>query len=344
MAGRMGSGTIKKIAGVVLQLGITAAALFFVFHDPLKRTRMLEACRHADARWLGCGLAVYGGVEALALVRWQILLRIQGFRLSWRRATAILFVSEFFLTFTPGLVGGDAMRIFYLVKNQPEKKVDAFTAVAMDRLMGLLALISFATVIVGSRYAWLSQSVASAHLVKVVLIILGFGVGTLALSVTLATAGWPKSWPVPASVEKIAGACRQFSRARSRTGIAFATTLLSHACYYTSFCCAARALVGPTGPTFGSVFSIMPIENTLTALPISFAGIGLRESLFQTLLHDLAGVAPAVGALIGSAGFGMKMLWSLPGLFVFFTLRLAERKRVPTVAPATAGNPPTQPA
>ena len=68
------------------------------------------------------GLGVYGLVEVLAVVRWQLLLRIQGFRLGWARATGILFIGEFFLTFTPGLVGGDAMRIFYLVKDAPEKK------------------------------------------------------------------------------------------------------------------------------------------------------------------------------------------------------------------------------
>ena len=71
----------------------------------------------------------------------------------------------------------------------------------------------------------------------------------------------------------------------------------------------------------------MPIENTLTALPVSFAGVGLRESLFQHLLHDLAGVDPGVGALIGSLGFATKALWALPGAAVFIFYGLARRKR-----------------
>ncbi len=57
----------------------------------------------------------------------------------------------------------------------------------------------------------------------------------------------------------------------------------------------------------------MPIVNTLTALPISLAGIGIRESLFQVLLHDLCGIPAGVGAAIGSLGFAMRAVWGLPG-------------------------------
>ena len=111
--------------------------------------------------------------------------------------------------------------------------------------------------------------------------------------------------------------------------MAFATTLLSHFCYYASFCLAARSLHGvpPPAPAMGDVFSIMPIENTLTAMPVSLAGIGLRESLFQSLLHDLAGVDAGVGALIGSLGFAIKALWALPGAAIFILYGVAGRKR-----------------
>ena len=56
--------------------------------------------RGVSPRGLGAGwrsgLGVYGMVETLAVVRWQLLLRIQGFRLGWKRATGILFIGEFF--------------------------------------------------------------------------------------------------------------------------------------------------------------------------------------------------------------------------------------------------------
>ena len=336
----MRSAPVKKFLGVLLQIAVTGAALGYVFHDPHKRAQMAQACRHADWHWLAAGLGVYGLVETLAVIRWQLLLRIQGFRLGWARATGILFIGEFFLTFTPGLVGGDAMRILYLLKDAPEKAVDAVTVVVMDRIMGMLALICLAATIVSTRYAWLTQSVASARLVEGVLLILGGGAAALVLAVMVAGIGVPPSWPVPQKVRELADAFRQFAKDWRGTLGAFGLTLASHVCYYTSFGCAALALghLSHPAPTFGDVFDIMPVENTLTALPISFAGIGLREGLFQTLLHDLAGVPPAVGALIGAAGFSMKLLWSLPGAFVFLTYRLAGR----TVAPATPDSHPAR--
>ena len=338
----MSSATAKKTLGFVLQVVVTAIALGFVFHDPRRRTEMSTACRHADWRWLAAGLCVYGLVELLAAVRWQLLLRIQGFDLGWARSTAILFVGEFFLVFTPGLIGGDAMRIYSLVKDQPDKKVDAFSAVLMDRIMGMVSLICLATVIVGLRYHFLDQTAGSARLLHATLVILACGAGTLTLSLVVASVGLPSTWPVPKTLREMADAFRQFTRHRRGTALAFVTTLLAHGCYYTSFCCAARALehLGTGNPLFWDVFSVMPIENTLTALPISFAGIGLRESILQTLLHDLAGVPSGVGALIGSTGFGMKVLWSLPGAVVFLTHRRTARRAVN----ASGGSRPMSPA
>jgi uncharacterized protein (TIRG00374 family) len=317
----------KHLLGILLQLAVTGAALWFVFHDPQKRGQMAEALRHADWRWLAAGLGLYGLVEVLAIMRWQLLIQIQGFRIPWRRSAAILLISEFFLTFTPGLVGGDAMRVVYLVKDHPDKKVDAFTAVVMDRIMGMLALISIAAVVLTARYHWLSQSPAAAKLIKVVALILGAGAAALIVSVLIARFGARANWPIPEKLKELGEAFKQFGHDKTRTIASFLTTLVSHGFYYASFCCAARALgnLSKPAPAAWDVFSVMPIENTLTALPISFAGIGLRETLFQTLLNELSGVPTAMGALIGSIGFVTKTLWGLPGAVIFVCYRFARK-------------------
>ena len=333
----MSKAAVKKCLGFVLQLAVTAALLAWILHDPQKRAQMAWAFLHADWHWLAAGLAIYGCVEALAVIRWKTLLHIQHFKIGWRQATGILFIGEFFLTFTPGLVGGDVARIYYLARDQPDKKVDAFTAVLMDRVMGMLSLMLLATIILGTRYEWLSRAPVAAGLVKVVAIILGLGAVALAASLIISRAGVLDRPAVPRSLRDLGTAFGQFSKDWPRTVAAFVTTLLSHLCYYGSFCFAARALghgLSPA-PAMRDVFSLMPIENTLTALPVSFAGVGLRESLFERLLHDLAGVDPGVGALIGSLGFATKALWALPGAAVFIVYGLARRKRRAGASPST---------
>ena len=43
-----------------------------------------------------------------------MLLRIQGIMLSWLRALAIVMIGLFFKMFLPSLVGGDAVRLYFV--------------------------------------------------------------------------------------------------------------------------------------------------------------------------------------------------------------------------------------
>jgi uncharacterized membrane protein YbhN (UPF0104 family) len=69
---------MKRIGIMLLQLLVTAAGLWYVFHDPQKRAQIADALRQADRNWVIAGWLCYSAVEVLATVRWQMLLRIQG--------------------------------------------------------------------------------------------------------------------------------------------------------------------------------------------------------------------------------------------------------------------------
>jgi hypothetical protein len=79
---------MKRLSIMLLQLLVNAAGLWYVFHDPQKRVQIADALRQADRSWVAAGWLCYSAVEALATVRWQMLLRIQGIMLSWLRALA----------------------------------------------------------------------------------------------------------------------------------------------------------------------------------------------------------------------------------------------------------------
>src|SRR5438874_12859996 len=59
-------------------------------------------------------------------------------------------------------------------------------------------------------------------------------------------------------------------------------------------------------------------SRTISALPISFAGIGLREKVLQIMLHGLCGVPEATAILIGSLSFLIILICCLPGAIVYF--------------------------
>jgi hypothetical protein len=137
---------MKRIGIMLLQLLVAAAGLWYVFHDPQRRAQIADALRHASLSWLLLGWICYSVVEVLATVRWQILLRIQGIRISWLRAGAIVIIGLFFNQFLPGGAGGDAMRLYFIFKQAPRRKVGAALSIAMDRLFGLLTVVFLASV------------------------------------------------------------------------------------------------------------------------------------------------------------------------------------------------------
>ncbi len=324
----------KRGAILLIQAALAVGVLAFIFQDQVRRRDMEQAVRHASMAWLAAGVLCYGVVEVLGGLRWLLLLRVQGFRLSWRRATSIFLIGLFFMTFTPGLIGGDAARMLYVIGEEPERKADAVLVVAMDRLMGLISLILLAALVVLCRYHWLAMTPATSWLEYVTLVILACTAGMLFFSGLAARLPWlsilDRHSAVGAKLREIGQTFRAYRRHWPRMIQALLNTVAAHLFYFLTFYCAARALGafgGPAGKPWRGlwdVFCIMPIVNTLTALPISFAGIGIRESLFQVLLNDLCGIAAGVGAAIGSLGFAMRAIWGLPGGLLLLRYRVSQ--------------------
>ena len=98
------------------------AGLWYVFHDQQKRAQIADALRQADRTWIIFGWLCYSLVEVLATVRWQMLLLVQGITIGWLRAFAIVMIGLFFNMFLPGLVGGDAVRLYFVFKCAPRQK------------------------------------------------------------------------------------------------------------------------------------------------------------------------------------------------------------------------------
>ena len=317
---------LRKALVPLVQLLITAGILAFVFREEKQRAEIAAALRMADVKWLLRGLLVYGCVELLASVRWKILLAIQGLDRGWLHATRLLMISVFFNLFTPGLIGGDAVRLFYLTREMPECGASpAFAAVMMDRIIGLLSLLFLAAVLTLARYQWLSQTVMTKRLVEVTLMTLGISFAVFVLTLLLGVSGWIRKLPFSEKLLSIVETWRRFRHRWKFCLLAFFITLAAHCAFYATFFCAAQAFHATTAgatPSLGEIFAIMPIVNTLTSVPISFAGIGVREALFQTLLGNLVGTPAGVAALMASTGFLMRVFWGMTGgvMFLFHPL------------------------
>lgn len=328
---------MKRVAIMLLQVIVTAAGIWYVFHDPQRRAQIAGALRHADFRWVFVGWICYSVVEMLATVRWQILLRIQGISISWLRAGAMVMIGLFFNQFLPGGVGGDAMRLYFIFKQAPGKKIGATLSVAMDRFFGLLAILFLAGTSFALRFRWLTRPGTSLHIEYIAFALLGAGFVFVLAFLWFVASGLlgrlPKAFPFRKLIMQSGSALLRYRTYPVAMALAFFITVGAHVAYYSSFYCAAQSLRGAAGQSasFADILTIMPLVNTITSLPISLGGVGVRETLFQELLGSLTHVPPAIAAFTASLGYANQIFWALVGgaIFLFSGEMMMRRKTSP---------------
>jgi uncharacterized protein (TIRG00374 family) len=311
---------MKKILLTVIQLAVTVGLLIWVFHDPTQRAQMAKALRLADYRWVAGGVFAYVIVEIAAALRWQVLLRVQNIRLSPARLSGLFLIGIFYNQFLPGGTGGDIIKSYLLLKETPEHKAGALLAVVFDRLIGLVALVTITATLVGFRYRWITQTPETRHLVWLLMLLLGVSLASLFASFIISGFNLfhllPHKFPGREKLIEVAAAYHLYARHWFATFLAFIASMVAHLATFTTFLCVAYAF--HAGVKLLDLFTVLPVERTITAVPISFAGIGLREQILQVMLHNLCGVPVAVAKLIGTMSFLVMLFSSTPGGLVYF--------------------------
>jgi glycosyltransferase 2 family protein len=324
----------KRIVFAAVQVTITVGVLAWLLHDRQKRAQMAAALAQADQLWIIGGIAAYGAVEVVAGLRWDGLLRVQGIHLRPLRLLMLLLIGLFFNFFIPGGTGGDVVKVYYLIKEAPGKGAAAVLSVLVDRIIGLFALILLATGFIALRWSWLTATRETAGFVWSALIIMAVSVGAVGFSYVLTSFGLvhrlPVRFPGRDRLAELALAYNLYGRAWRASLVAIGASFISHLGYFFTFYCAARAFAAPgvRVPDFGQLCAIMPVINTITSLPISVGGLGVREGLFQVFLHQLAGVDEGVAVLISSMGYLMTAFWGGVGGLLYLFYRPTEHARL----------------
>jgi len=306
------------------QVAFTAALLYWVYHDPVARGKMKEALVRSYTEgtywWLGAGILAYFVVEAAAAIRWQVLLRVQGINLGNMRVGGLFLIGMFYNQFMPGGTGGDIIKSYLLLKETPDNKPGALLAVVFDRVIGLTALIVITGVLIYLRYDWLAKTPETRGLLYVLFIVLGSAV--LALFTSFLVSGFNLLHKLPLRIPgrdkliEVSAAYHLYARHWKATSVAFIMSSIAHLGTFVTFLCVAYAL--NVHVPIVNFFAIMPIERTISSLPISFGGAGFREKVLGLLLGQLAGVEKELATLIGSLGFLTILICSLPGGLVYF--------------------------
>ena len=314
---------LKKIIMTLLQAGVTLFLLWLLFHDPAKRQQMVEALHTANLVWLMPGFLSFGLVLFIGTIRWNLLMQVQGIKLGFLRVWQLVMIGMFFNLCLPGGGGGDLVKVFFAMREAPKSKSAVFLSIVADRSTGMFALILVSIGVFGYFHGILmSLPMVRAFLLVVgiifggfmFLIILGLIIDRYHLANRL-----PAKMPGYAAVLDIARAFSVYARAWKAIVIAIGLSLLLNLFIFSTAIFAAFAFVGNPGAS--AMTSVIPIVNTISSLPISLAGIGVREKLFATMLHSLYGTSENLAVLISITGFALVVVWGLIGGLIYMTYR-----------------------
>jgi len=288
----------------------------------------------------------------LTFVRWWVLVRAQDLPFTLGNAFRLGLIGLFWNTFLPGAVGGDAVKAFYLAREQDRRTV-AVSTVLLDRAIGLWALFWLVALLGGTFWLLGDEGMIQQENPRK---ILWFVVGPQEIVragislVILTSVMWTILVVLPERrgeifagrlrrIPRVGVAASEFWRAvwmyRSKQRsviIAMLLALVGHVGWVLSFYFGVQVFQMPDVPlqipSLTQHFLIVPIGLTIQAIIPLPGGLGIGELGFGWL-YGLIG-SPEANGVLGSLTQRL-ITWGMALIGYVIYLNLPKPQRVPAV-------------
>lgn len=308
----------KAALVLAVKLAVSAGLLGF-FLTKIDFSHFWSTLRGADLGYVGIALLAYLVGQVISAMRWTVLSRPLGFHMGLTGMTIYYFIGMFFNLFAPGTVGGDLSKIFYLTREGQKSGAESWGAatlratvsVVADRAVGLVVLVWL-----GASGLLLFADYTIPPSARLATFALAAGLLAGALALPLIVRFLPgDSHPL---VSKLRVALESYGRHSRALPLAMALSLAVHLIQTWMHMVMGKAL--NLDLPFSFCMILYPLVGTFSAIPISFNGIGLRESGYIFLLGAL-GFGAEKGVAFGLLLFIVVALDSLLGGVLFLVKR-----------------------
>jgi len=136
---------IERILTTGFKSGIAIFVVFYLFrNDWLTKETFIKLFK-VDNLWvIGASSFFFVAAQLLYTSRFFLLLKAIHFPLHFLNTLKLIMIGNFFNTVIPGMIGGDLIKGFYLLKREGNSKGQSAGIIIMDRIFGLLALLTIA--------------------------------------------------------------------------------------------------------------------------------------------------------------------------------------------------------
>ncbi len=291
------------------------------------RSGRLDLSQLAGAleRWHDlAGIAViYSMVVGITAWRWNLLLRAQGIQMCFREAFSLTMIGLLFNLVIPGSVGGDVMKGYYVSRRAGPLKTEAIGSILVDRLVGLLGLLTVASLAaaVNVRRVWQSYPLGTFAIA-----VAAVGILFLAVAVVCShgTARGLERLAPRLPLAQFAARCVRilvpFQKQPWTLPAAFALSVSCQILACLGIYLAARAVGGGDVPLPYIAF-IAPLGLLTTALPVTPGGLGVGQAAFYALFELLLPGRGTLGANAFTVYQFVLAMVCLTGLYFHFAYR-----------------------
>lgn len=310
---------MKKWALIVIRTGVSVALLGVLARRVRwEQARTIIASLRGDLFFLAVVLYLLG--QLLSSYRWKILLAPLGLAVAYFRLVGFYFLGMFFNFFLPTVIGGDAVKVYYLAGETGSATISA-ASVFMDRNTGLLALLLLAIVAAALGDVRMSDLPLVYPLLGGLLV---YGAANVILF-RETTYRWVerqshriRAQMLTRIVARWREACRAYRRSPRVIAAAVGLSLLFDLLLIGATSVTARALGIAVSLTYFLVF--VPIISVLSMVPVTLYGLGVREYGFLVFFSSV-GVPAEACVLLSLVWLLVTVVASLPGALIYVGYR-----------------------
>jgi len=262
--------------------------------------RVLSTLRGINIPSFIFAVLIYMVTIYISTIRWRLLLHE---KFGMKRLVSLYFIGSFFNHLLPGIIGGDAVKAYYLYRDTGRGS-SAVASVFMDRYIGFTALMLVGLTAFPFGFSYFRGSYIEWVLPLIVLLFVAGSFFVFGLR-------------IGRGIKLLSGFYDYFTLYKEKKTVIVKTLLLSliiqtlviFAVYVLSLGLKVDVPLLP-------LFIFIPVISTIASLPISISGIGVREASF-VLLFGFLGISPVQATAVSFAWFLSVATGSLPGLIEY---------------------------
>ncbi len=299
----------KKNKAILLALkSLVSISVLTLIVSKIGLDSIVNTLRNLNPFYFIMASLLYIGSIYASSIRWRVLLKVEGIEnMGINRLFSLYLIGSFFNNLLPGIIGGDSVRIYYLYKDI-QKGSSSLGSVLADRYTGFVALLLLGLLALSIKFREI-EGTGVEYLLLIITCL--FVVGSILFF----------RFRIGDRFGTLRGFYDYFHRLFHQPSIFLHSIAYSLLVQIFIVLSVFSISVGMNlEVSLFDIFLLLPIVVTVTTVPVSLSGIGLREGAF-IILFGKVGLSPENATALSFTWFLSYSIASLTGLIFYLQWR-----------------------